>query len=706
MFITLAITFFTVTYNAKLNSDNFIDPNVSIEICSSTGNQISVKNSKNNGEYVNIEDIPDYTKNAFIAIEDRRFYSHNGIDFKRIVGATINNIKNLSFKEGASTITQQLVKNTHLSSEKTITRKLKEIKIALEIEKTYEKDKILELYLNTIYFGKGAYGIEKASNVYFSKSAKDLNVNESAILAGIIKAPNKYSPIINYDECISRKNVVLKAMQSCGYLTEKEYNKLKNSQVTISTGNNNFFDDYISAVLLEYENAKQFNPYAKNVKINTFLDEKLQREIYNYKTQNHSTSKIILDSKTSGIIAYFGKNSNMKRSPASCVKPWLVYAPMINDGYIKETSVIKDEKLNFNGYSPKNFNNLYNGEVTVKTALINSLNIPPVKLLNDYGIDKANNYTSKMGVDIKDQSLACALGSIDGGLTLKELVDCYSPFNSEGNYSKSSFIKSIYSNNLKIYEFKPDKIKVFNKETAYIINDILKDAVKNGTSKKLRSIQFDVCAKTGTNGNENGNIDAYSISYTTEHIIGTWVGNEDNSLMPNSVTGSNEPTQISFSVLSALYKTKQPKPFFKPDNVISLPLDNEILLKDKLEVVREGGERYSFILGTEPKLLYDNYVLPKIQNAKVNVKSNLLTLNFSLNNADSIEIIRTFNGERKTVYKGAIINEYKEYLTNYGVYGYSIIATKNGKELIFNFSNVNYLEKNHSILSNDKWLTM
>ncbi len=706
LFITFAISFFFATKNAKLNPNNFTDGSNTIEICSNLGNQIFVKNSKNNGEYVNIEDIKDYTKNAFIAIEDRRFYTHNGIDFKRIVGATLTNIKNLSFKEGASTITQQLVKNTHLSSEKTISRKLKEIKIALEIEKTYDKDKILELYLNTIYFGKGAYGIERASNVYFSKSAKELNVNESAVLAGIIKAPSKYSPINDYNECFSRKNVVLKSMQDCGYLTQTEYDKYKNEDIKLNLNNNDVNGDYINAVLLEYENSNYFNPYAKNVKINTFLDENLQREIYNFKTQNYSTSKIVINNKTRGVIAFFGKNSNMKRCPASCVKPWLVYAPMINDGYIKECSVIKDEKVNFNGYSPKNYNDLYNGEVTVKSAISKSLNVPPVKLLNDYGIDKVNKYTSKMGINLNDQSLACALGSIDGGLTLKELSDCYSPFNNEGNYSKSSFIKDIYSNNVKIYEYTPKISNVFTKETAYIINDSLKDAVKNGTSKKLRSIPFEVCAKTGTNGNENGNYDAYSISYTTEHIIGTWIGNEDNSIMPNSITGSNEPTQIAYNVLTTLYKSHSPKPFDKPNNVVTLPIDNEILLKDKIEVVREGGENYNFILGSEPKLLYDSYVSPNIESANINVKNNLVTLNFTLKNVDYIEIVRTFNKEKKIVYKGDLIDNYKEYLTNYGVYGYSIIAVKNDKKSIFNFSNVNYLEKNHSILSDDKWLTM
>ncbi len=707
LLITLLISFYFITKNAKLNPENFNDATNTIEICSNLGNQIVVKNSKNNGEYVNIEDLKDYTKQAFIAIEDRRFYFHNGIDIKRIIGATLTNVKNFSFKEGASTITQQLVKNTHLSSEKTISRKLKEIKIALEIEKTYEKDKILEMYLNTIYFGKGAYGIEKASNVYFSKSAKDLTINESAMLAGIIKAPSKYSPIVSYEQSISRKNVVLKTMVDCKYISNTEYEKLKKSKIVISSQNSQaYYDDYISAVLLEYENSSYFNPYAKVVKINTFLDKNLQRELADINTNKYSNSKIVIDNKTNGVIAYFGKNSNMKRCPASCVKPWLVYAPMLNDGYIKESSVIADKKLNINGYSPKNYSGVYSGEVTVKEAIMKSLNVPAVKLLNDYGIDKVNKYTSKMGIDLSNQSVSCALGSIDGGLTLKELSDCYSVFNDFGNYTKSSFIQSVFTNNIKIYEFKPKKIKIFSEETAFIMNDALNNAVLKGTSKKLRSLPYEVCAKTGTNGNLNGNIDALSVSYTTQHIVGTWVGNEDNSLMPNTVTGGNEPTQIAYNVLSKIYKNTAPKPFVKPKNVIKLNIDNEILLKDKIEVINDLGESYCYILGSEPKQYYNDYVAPKITSAKISVINNLVSLNFDVNNSDYIKIVKTFNDEVKTVYNGVPINEYKEYLINYGVYRYSIIAVKNGKETVYNFSNVNYLEKNHSILSNDKWMTL
>ena len=534
IFITYA-----VVKDAKIDKNKLIKNTKTIEIYSSCGNLIAKKTGGSASEYVKISNLSDNTKNAFIAIEDKRFYSHKGIDFRRILGATLENIKSASFKEGASTITQQLIKNTHLSSEKTLKRKLQEIKLAINLEREYSKDEILEMYLNSIYFGKGAYGIEDASKTYFNKSASNLTLNESAMLAGIIKAPNTYSPDANYDLAIKRKNLVLKVMLNSNFITESEYTANVNKEIRISNGNGiNPYDDYVKAVISEFENSNIFMPYGNNaVKIYTYLDENLQSSISN-KSVDYDEIKIVINSKLCGVTAFYGNNSNLKRCPASCVKPWLVYAPMINDGYVKESTIIDDEKINISGYSPKNYDDKFHGAVTVKYALSNSLNVPAVKLLSGYGINKANKYTTLMNLDIKNESLPCALGGLSGGLTLKELCDKYSVFNNNGYYTESKFINSIYFDGVKIYSHSKNSNEVFSKETAYIINDILKSSVCSGTSKKLRSLPYEICAKTGTNGNEKGNADAISVAYTTDAIVGVWVGNYDNKIMPNSVTTS------------------------------------------------------------------------------------------------------------------------------------------------------------------------
>ncbi|MBQ3235756.1 MAG: transglycosylase domain-containing protein [Clostridia bacterium] len=702
----LLLSYFFITKDAMLDKNLLKKSDYAVEVYSEGGNLISTKSSNSSGKYVKITELKAHTKNAFIAIEDRRFYSHNGIDLKRIIGASLNNLKSMSFKEGASTITQQLVKNTHLSSEKTLKRKLSEIKIALELERNYDKDKILELYLNTIYFGKSAYGIEDASNLYFNKSATNLTINESAILAGIIKAPSKYSPIDNISDCFDRKNVVLKAMVDCNFITSTEYDKLKKEKITISTENYKVYDDYVNAVISEYENTKYFTPYSnKKVKITSYLNEELQRDIYQERTALYSASKIVINSKIGGVIAFFGNNSNLKRSPASCVKPWLVYAPMINDGYIKESSVISDEPINYNGYSPKNYGDKYYGNVTVKTALSKSLNVPAVTLLNGYGITKSNRYTTKMGIDISEENLSSALGSLNNGLTLKQLCDAYSPFNNDGNYQKSTFIKDIYIGNVKVYSHKADKTNVFKPETAYIINDILKEAVNNGNSKKLRSLPFEVCAKTGTNGNNNGNFDALSVSYTTDIIVGVWLGKENNELMPNSVTGSNEPTLITKKIYECLYKTHYPKPFTAPVGIVKATIDENYLINEKTELLKLGGTPYYYISGTEPKTEYSSVVYPKLISSNMKVKNGVVILNFTVNNANYIEISKEYNGKLTTVYKGNVISEFTDKLTDFGIYNYKLKITGENNTIDYDFSSINYNANNLEILKDDKWLT-
>ena len=211
LIVSAFLLFFHITLiDVKFDKNRLINLNHTVTCYDSNGEIFSVES---NGVSVSDnEEIPEHTKQAFISIEDKRFYKHNGIDFKGLLRATFNNIKSFSLKEGASTISQQLIKNTHLSNEKTLKRKFSEIKLTRELEKQYDKNKILETYLNTIYFGDGCYGITTASKHYFNKSPSELNINESAVLAGIIKAPSNYSPVNNYEKCFERKNLVLKEM--------------------------------------------------------------------------------------------------------------------------------------------------------------------------------------------------------------------------------------------------------------------------------------------------------------------------------------------------------------------------------------------------------------------------------------------------------------------------------------------------------------
>ncbi len=658
-------------------------------------------------KYISIDKLNKHTIDAFIAIEDRKFFSHSGIDYKRIAGATLKNLKSKSLKEGASTISQQLIKNTHLNNEKTLKRKVAEIKITKELENKFTKKQILEKYLNTIYFGKNAYGINEASLLYFNKSASLLDINESAMLAGIIKSPNVYSPLNSITNAVNRKNVVLKAMLSANYISKGEYEEYKDKKLNFNFKNNeNYLKNYLTAVKQELEEIISLNLYENSViKIQTYLDSSVQKNLVETTiddVNNIGVSKIVINNKNNGVIAYFGENSKLKRCPASTVKPWLVYAPMINEKYVTASSVINDEKININGYSPKNYGDKYYGNITVKDALKYSLNVPPVKLLDGFGIKKVNKYLNKMGINIKNEGLSVALGSINGGMTLKEICDAYSPFNNDGNYIKSQFIKSVSVNGKTVYKNVNDKINVFSKETSFIINDILKECAKTGTSKKLKDFDFDLCAKSGTNGNEDGNLDAYSISYTTEHIIGVWLGNVDNSIIDNKITGGSYPTIFNKEIVKFLYKDKKPSSFEIPKNVISLKVDKDNLIKNSESLICDDGESFYYILGTEPTSVKD--LKFKFLSSETSLNNNLVEIKNSSINCEKLKIIRTYKGTSKTVYDGAYLDKYIDALSDYGIYEYSLIFyDKDGNEYPFKTKSINFSKNSLDIIKNEWW---
>ncbi len=696
-----------IVRNANLDANKLVNKGVKYTFYDCENNKID-SNLLKNDNYVTLNELKSYTKNAFIAIEDRRFYSHNGLDYKRILGATFNNAKTMSLKEGASTISQQLVKNTHLSSEKTLKRKLLEFKITRQLEKEYSKDEILEMYLNTIYFGSGAYGINSASLTYFNKNASNLTLNESAVLAGIIKAPSKYSPLINYENCFNRKNLVLKCMKDCNFITSSEYEDLKNEEIILPKQNKSTgIKYYLDACKNEFDKLN-IDPYQNDVKIYTALDINAQNYLSELNIENepkYDRKQIIINAKTNEVIAFYGNNSNLKRSPASCVKPWLVYAPSLNENFATLSTVFSDVKKNFSSYSPSNFSNKYYGLVTLKTALEKSLNVPAVEMLNCFGIEKACNYAKKMNVEIENKDLSIALGAINNGLTLKELCDCYSTFSSNGNFTKSHFINKVTIGNKEVYINKDKSVKVFKDETAFLINDALKSAVKNGTSKKLSSYNFDVCAKTGTNGTKNGNLDAYSIAYTTNHIVGTWLGNNNNELMPNSVTGGNYPTVYTSEMLSYLYKNKKPLNFEIPSNIVKEYIDEKTLLNsEELYIDKTYGVPYYYINGTEPTKT-KNTNETKINNVNITLNDNVATIFLDIENANKILVKRTFNNKTTTVYSDKYTTKIQDIIYNFGKYNYTVTVYNNDvimKEI--ELPSINYSKNNLSIINGDGWL--
>lgn len=364
--------------DSPLNLDSLNSQSVKIAIYDKNSKLIDDENSFE-AKHIKLYEMPPHAYEAFISIEDKNFYTHKGINPKRIVGATLKNIKTLSFKEGASTISQQLIKNTHLSSEKTIDRKIKEIILTKKMEKMLSKDEILEDYLNVIYFGNNCYGISSATRYYFSKECKDLTLPESATLAGMIKAPNKYSPISNPNLCLKRRNLVLQEMFKDKKISEIEYEKAKETplELKINTKTSSKLNTYSEMVIDEAQKilhlpAKQIS--LAKYKIYTYQNPDEQQTLLESLNSTdflgNDYAGIVIDAKLHGVTAFYGNSTykilDAKRSPGSCLKPILVYAPALNEDIISPETQILDEKLKIGEYSPENVGCKYHGYISAK----------------------------------------------------------------------------------------------------------------------------------------------------------------------------------------------------------------------------------------------------------------------------------------------------------------------------------------------------
>ncbi len=531
---------------------------------------------------VTIEAIPLHVKAAFLDTEDKRFYAHTGFDWKRITKATLNNIRANSFKEGASTISQQLIKNTHLSQEKTLKRKLKEWKLTQQLERKFSKDEILEKYLNTIYFGHSCFGIKSASEFYFEKNVCDLNISEAAILAGLVKSPNNYSPFRNPDRCLSRRNCVLKLMLTNESISKSEYEQALNTPLPPISEHFNHNFGYLNFVFDELSILAEKNDFklGGNIEIYTYLDPEIQAKLESLSQQITDSDKniMVLDNQTHGFKACVSSIGNIKRLPGSLIKPLLVYGPAIEENIISPATPILDEKIDYYGYAPENYDKTFHGYVSARECVEKSLNIPAVKILSSLGIEKGVEYLNKLQlpIDADDKSLALALGGMKNGFTFRSLMDAYSTFPNDGNFTNGGFISKIKINNTTVYQKEDANQQVFSSDSAFLMTDMLKTTAQTGTAKKLRTLNFDIAAKTGTVGNEHGNTDAYAIAYTTKDTVGVWLGNKNNAYIPQ--TGGGLPCNLLLNIHGYLYEKYQTAHqsidnFKQPKNVLSLCLD-------------------------------------------------------------------------------------------------------------------------------------
>ncbi|MGY3715640.1 transglycosylase domain-containing protein [Sutcliffiella cohnii] len=529
-----------------------------------------------NRELVKMDDIPEHVQQAFIAVEDHRFYEHRGIDLKAITRAIYRDIIARSKVEGGSTITQQLVKNIFLTNEKSWLRKTKEAVIAINLEKRYTKEEILEMYLNQIYFGHGVYGIEAASNFYFNETVSNLSVEQGAMLAALPKAPNGYSPINNPTEAKNRRNVVINLLHEHGYLNADEAVTLQRKPLVVDVKEPVELEPYLTYIDMVYEEAEEKYGLSSEelirggYEITVPLNKQLQQIAYKHfqnndyfpgTTDDVEGAFILMDSKDGGLLATIGGRNyvsrglnrvNVKRQPGSTFKPLVVYGPAIEEEKFLPYSTLKDELLTYGSYEPRNHHNQYVGNVTMYDALKDSLNAPAVWTLNEMGVETGKSYLEKMDLSIKDDGLSIALGGLEEGVTPLQLTKAYRSFNHSGMLMEPYVIKQIKNKNGEtIGEAKKVQKQVFSAQTAWYMTRMLIAAVEEG-SGRAGSWNGELAGKTGTTNSpvkEGAIRDTWFVGYTPEVVGSIWMGYDRTTEEQYLTGGSSYPTRLFKDIL-------------------------------------------------------------------------------------------------------------------------------------------------------------
>lgn len=550
---------------------------------------------------VNINDLPNYVKQATIAVEDKDFYKHSGFSFWAIFRTLVTNAL-FGKKAGASTLTQQLVKNAILTNEKTYTRKIKELILAYRIEKKFTKDEILQMYLNEIPYGSTAYGIEAASQQYFGKGAHELNLAEAAILAALPQAPSLYSPYgTKKATLIARQHYILDLMTEQGYITKEQAESAKKDTLTFKKNNDSIiaphFVMYIKGLLEDKYGAKVVEQ--EGLKIYTTLDmykqqaaEEAVKEISakNDKLYNASNASLVsIDPKTGQILAMVGSRDYFDdsidgqvniaispRQPGSSIKP-IVYATAFMKGYTEDT-VLYDVVTNFSNdpakpYEPHNYNGKEYGPVLMKKALAGSLNIPAVKTLYLAGVDNVTKLMGDLGytTDLNNDRLGLSLVLGGAEIKLLEHTNAYSAFAREGIVPEIASILKVEDKNGKVLEeFQEKEKKVFDPQIARMINDSISNnsnrAFVFGDKNYLTLPNRPVAAKTGTT---NDFRDAWTIGYTPSLVTGVWVGNSDNKAMTKGADGSMVAAPIWNTYMKKVLGDTPVEAFKKPDPIVT-----------------------------------------------------------------------------------------------------------------------------------------
>ncbi|KSU85548.1 penicillin-binding protein 1A [Fictibacillus enclensis] len=669
----------------KLDPDKLKTP-LSSQIYDKDGKMVTSLFSEQNRVKAGIKDIPPNVRDAFVAVEDVRFYKHHGVDVRRIFGAALANVTGGFGSQGGSTITQQVVKNTILTNQKSLTRKIQEAYLAIKLEKKYSKEQILEMYLNKIYFGHNVYGIGTAAKTYFDVDRLDqLTLPQTALLAGLPKAPSNYDPLVHPEAAEKRRNVVLGQMEKYGYITKAEADKAKATPVTKglhkgSLQETRIHEAYLQQVIKDIQKMdgmKNVDVFADGLKIYTNMDTKAQEAtedvLQNASFLKNENKKLqsgiaIVDTKTGSIRAIgSGREENLmsayyasgnQRQPGSTIKPILDYGPAIDHFKWNTGHILKDSPITINGSTIHNFNDEEFGEVSMRQALEKSENTPAVRTFMEVGEDKAVDFANKLGINIDSAPPAYAIGGFQKGITPLNLAGAYAAFGNEGVYNAPTTIRKIEFPNGDVVKPDTKPVKAMNDFTAYMITDMLKGVMKSGGTGAMANVPgLNLAGKTGTTNlpkefrDANGipksaTNDAWMAGYTPSYSAAVWTGynsKKDNEGVHYLDTNQRNYSKLIFKeVMSRL--NHDGSDFKKPNSVVDVTLEKGTNKKAG-EFTPENEKAHElFVRGTEPNQVSDKYDQPaSIEGLKAeyNKKKN------------AIDVKWNYKGNDKTIYKVA-----------------------------------------------------
>lgn len=656
------------------------DP-ITADVADRNGN-VFMKLGAEKREFVPYDQIPKEMESAILATEDVRFYKHHGMDFWRLGGAVLANFRSGFGSQGASTLTQQVIKNSFLSEEKTLKRKAQEAWLAFKLENEYDKEQIFEMYFNKVLMSGRIHGFGTAANYFYGKDLNELELQEMAMLAGLPQSPNGYNPFKNPERAEKRRNIVLSLMYKHEKITKEQMEEAKAVPVTATLLPEDQRDDntnsqylaYADIVLDELEAAGMADLISEGITIHTALDPEAQKSVEKainnaaiYESEDMQAGMTVLDTKTGEIVAigggrnFTGRNWNFAsgdnlRQPGSVIKPILSYGPIIENESWSTAHTVVDEPYKYKGtdISIRNVDGKYLGPISIREALYRSRNIPAIKVFEEVGTKRAREFAGKLGLEYGDMTSTLAIGGGDAEFSTIQMAGAYAPFGNGGIYTKPHAVKKITFRDGTERNLAPDPKTVMKDSTAYMVTDILRDVISYGTGKTANVQGLDMAGKTGTTnydsktmkekGMKNTDVpDSWFTGYTTEYTISVWGGYKDFKTPITTYDKGRYVPQILFrTVMTDLVAGKNTPHFKKPSSVEEAVIvkgsNPTILASNSTPDALKSTEL--FVRGTVPTEMDEEVITeldaPSGLSAEYDAESNSVALNWSYDDPDAL----------------------------------------------------------------------